>query len=172
MKQDGVYFKACVSFGPKAAGPGQQKLGILVTKPFCTWTKQSTIFQKHEQSQYYQDSMARMLAFEETATIPSKNISSILDRNQQERILHNKEVLKTLFKCVLFCGKQGLALRDHRDDNTVDDPTNKGNFLELVHFCATTDAGMRRHLENAPRNAMYTSKTIQNEMINIVGNAI
>ena len=39
-------------------------------------------------------------------------------------------------------------------------------------FRAETDPVLAKHLKNAPKNAKYTSKTIQNQMINIVGNQI
>ena len=46
------------------------------------------------------------------------------------------------------------------------------NFIELVKFRAETDAILKTHLENAPRNALYISKTIQNELIDTIGNKI
>ena len=49
---------------------------------------------------------------------------------------------------------------------------NHGNFIELVCFRAESDKVLRHHLQSAPRNAVYTSKTIQNELINIVGSRI
>ena len=80
---------------------------------------------------------------------------------------------------MILCGKQGLALRGHRDDGIdlieeEDDKVseNYGNFLELVHFRAETDAALRKHLEHAPKNALYTSKTIQNELIKVIGSRI
>jgi hypothetical protein len=47
-----------------------------------------------------------------------------------------------------------------------------GNFLELVHFRAETDDVLCKHLKYGTKNAKYTSKTIQNEFIGIVGGAI
>ena len=55
---------------------------------------------------------------------------------------------------MILCRKQGLALRGHRDDGIdlieeEDDKVseNYGNFLELVHFRAETDAALRKHLK-------------------------
>ena len=31
---------------------------------------------------------------------------------------------------------------------------------------------LRKYLETSPKNALYTSKTIQNEMISVIGDAI
>ena len=46
---------------------------------------------------------------------------------------------------------------------------NLGNFVELVKFRAETDDILHTHLENVPKNVQYTSKTIQNEMIDVIG---
>ena len=72
----------------------------------------------------------------------------------------------------MLCGKQGLPFRRHRDDGVNfgqgSESSNQGNFIELIRFRAETDEGFANHLKNAPRNALYTSKTIQNSLIEVV----
>lgn len=63
-------------------------------------------------------------------------------------------------------------MRGHRDDSTQSDLDKRGNFLELVELRAKTDHVLAKHLEKAPKKATYTSKTIQNEMIAVVGDAV
>ena len=66
-------------------------------------------------------------------------------------------------------------MRGHRDDwpallERDDDIHNAGNFHALLQF--RVDAGdqvLKEHLKMAHHNAMYTSKTIQNQMIVICG---
>ena len=41
--------------------------------------------------------------------------------------------------------------------------------MELVRFRAETDDVLQSHLESRPSNACYTSKTIQNELIDVIG---
>ena len=41
-----------------------------------------------------------------------------------------------------------------------------------MKFRAETDAVLANHLQSAPKNATYVSKTIQNVLIATVGNAI
>ena len=72
-------------------------------------------------------------------------------------------------------GSKGIALCGHQDDHIVwideeFEAENEGNFIELIRFRAETDDILRRHLINAPRNAQYTSKTVHNELISIIGN--
>ena len=87
----------------------------------------------------------------------------------QQEIKRNRKILKSPFKTVIFCGKNNIALRGPRDD----DPQNaslSGNFKALLEFRIDSgDQTLQHHLETAPRNAIYISKTIQNEMITTVG---
>ena len=135
--EDGVYCKACVLFAP--ADVKQQKLGSLVNKPFSVWTKQSSFFNHHEQLAYHQDSMTRMAAFKESCKCPVCNVATMLNRAYEEQISRNTQVIKSLLKCVSFCGKQGLSFRGHRDDSTALEDSNMGNFIELVRFRAEND---------------------------------
>ena len=72
---------------------------------------------------------------------------------------------------IIFCGRQGFSLRDHCDDGSVvqtESAVNHGNFLVLLQF--HIDAGdtvLKEHLRTASRNAMYTSKEIQNGTIGV-----
>ena len=168
--EDGAYCKACVRFAPTDVK--RQKLGSLVSKPFSIWTKQSSFFNGHEQLAYHQDFMTRMAAFKESCSNPVRNVATMLNKVHEEQVSRNAQVIKSLLKCVSFCGKQGLSLRGHRDDSSASDASNMGNFIELVRFRAENDKVLRMYLETSPRNAIYTSKTIQNEMIDVIGSAI
>ncbi len=168
--EDGVYCKACVLFGPREIQ--HQKLGILVNKPFSLWTKQSSVFRHHEQLAYHQSSMTRMTAFKESCLNPTHNIAAMLNTASEQQLSRNTKVLKLLLKCVAFCGKQGISFRGHRDDSTAPGSANTGNFIQLVQFRAENDDVLRTYLETAPRNALYTSKTIQNKMISVIASAI
>ena len=53
-------------------------------------------------------------------------------------VKRNREILKSLIKCLQFCGRQGVGLRGHRDNDT-DNFLNKGNFKALIQF--RIDAG-------------------------------
>ena len=71
----------------------------------------------------------------------------------------------SLYKVVLLFAKQGIPLHGHRDDgidwNDEEVHSNQGNFIKLIRFRAETDNALKIHLKNAPKNAKYTSKTIQ-----------
>ena len=131
--EDGVYCKACALFAP--ADIRRQTLGILVSKPFSLWTKQSSVFLSHEQNQYHQDSMTRMMAFKDSCSVPTRTISSMLNKEREEQITRNTTVIKSLLECVCFCTKQGLPFRSHRDDYTAVTTDNTNSGLRLMTYC-------------------------------------
>ena len=104
---------------------------------------------------------------------PSQSVGTLLDTQAQRVMDANQKVIQSLFRIVILCGKQGLALRGHRDNQIqwVDDGTalNEENFVQLVRFSAGTDTHLADHLSKAPKNACYTLKTIQNELLRVVG---
>ena len=114
----------------------------------------------HEQLAHHQSSMTRMTAFKQSRSNPTHNIATMLNTAYKEQVSRNTKVLKSLLKCVAFCGKQCISLRGHRDDSTASELVKTGNFIQLVQFRAETDDVQRTYLETAPRNALYTSKTI------------
>ena len=91
-------------------------------------------------------------------------------------VSQNRKKIKCIAETVIFCGRQGIALRGHRDDwkhvkNAPDE--NPGNFLALLQFRVLSgDTILVEHLQSAHRNALYTSKTIQNEIIEICNNIV
>ena len=78
--------------------------------------------------------------------------------------------LKASIDSVQWLALQGCAFRGH--DQSLDS-INWGNFVELVKLISTYDhrvAGVV--LENAPRNAKYTSPTIQKEILHIIASKV
>lgn len=173
---DGAFCRACALF---AITPERtQTLGQFVNKPFKMWTKMSEKMNAHASQEYHKTSMEKMSEFFLRYEEPTLAVHNILDEKAKNIIENNRKVIESLMRIVAFCGKQGIALRGHRDDKItwMEDEekraSNEGNFIELVRFRAETDQVLLKHLENAPKNAKYTSKTIQNELIDVIGKAI
>ena len=86
-------------------------------------------------------------------------------------IAKNKQKLKSIADTVIFCGRQGIALRGHRDDwKHVDEHShaNRSNSVALLHFKVQSgDKVLADHLASCGRSSLYTSKTTQNELIGI-----
>ena len=65
--------------------------------------------------------------------------------------------LQSILKTVVFCGKQNIALRGHRDDSShLQTDCNAGNFQKLLEFrMEAGDTVLEEHFRTVPRNAMY-----------------
>lgn len=106
-----------------------------------------------------------------------KPVDAQLD-DHQERVLtarqreaqQNRAAVGRLFSVVILLAILALPFRGHIE---TPESQNRGVFLEFVYFMAMNgNEVLKRHLETCPRNAQYTSNRIQNEMINIVGEAV
>lgn len=87
--------------------------------------------------------------------------------------------MKSLIRFVLYCGRQDISLRSHReinsfieyDDNNLkirtDHCQNNSNFIELETLLGFENKHFKTNLNLLPKNAKYTSKTIQNEILNV-----
>lgn len=174
---DGAFCRACAFFAPEKVGghiPGQ-----FVTTPFKSWANKTQKMTSHAGLDYHLTACTQMHEFLATYKSPSGAISTRLDDQIQKQIEENKLVIESLLKITMHLGKQGFAFRGHRDDNlewieqeTEHSDQNFGNFIEEVEFRAETDSVLHKHLEHGPKNAKYTSKTIQNELIKAVGNHV
>ena len=170
---DGAFCRACALFAPDNVKG--QTLGAFVTKPFTSWIKMTAKATKHSKQGYHQVSMTKMDEFVHRYSIPSQSMDVLVNSIAQQRLLDNQCVIESLLKTVMFCGRQGLAFRGHNDDHvswSELEERNLGNFVECLRFRAEHDRILARHLQSAPCNATYTSKTSQNEMIYVVGTVI
>ncbi|KAK1354131.1 zinc finger MYM-type protein 1-like [Heracleum sosnowskyi] len=65
---------------------------------------------------------------------------------------------------------QACALRGHDESPTS---SNRGNFIEMVRFCGRLNDNIGGIvLEKAPKNAKYTSPTIQKEVLHILADRV
>ena len=80
-------------------------------------------------------------------------------KQQQER---NCQILYRIIDVVILLAKTGHPFRGHREGS---DSHNRGLFLEITHLLSKYDPVLRNHFQNSPKNALYVSNTIQNELI-------
>ena len=167
---DGAFCQACALFA--TSDVNGQKLGYFVTKPFTSWIKMTSKATKHSKQEYHQLAVVRMDEFIQRYKNPTQSVDALINSAKKQRMLDNQRVIESLLKTITFCGRQGIASRGHSDDHvswTEFEERNLGNFVELLKFRAEHDHVLAQHLERAPRNATYTSKTIQIEMIDVIG---
>ena len=99
--------------------------------------------------------------------------SNVAENRATQRALQvkrNRGIIGRLFGIDRLLGKLGMPFYGHMGDQNS---LNKGLFRELIEFMAESgDEILNDHLQHMPGNATYLSPTIQNEIIDIVGNLI
>nr|XP_023922961.1 zinc finger MYM-type protein 1-like [Quercus suber] len=100
----------------------------------------------------------------------SRHIDKLIEKQTSKELENNWLRLKTSIECAQWLAFQACAFRGH--DESLDSK-NKGNFIELIKFTSTfNDKVANVVLENAPRNAKYTSPTIQKEILHILADNV
>ena len=97
------------------------------------------------------------------------SIADRLDAARSQLIAANQHYLKAILQILLVCSQQEIALRGHDESMKS---TNKGNFLEILNLVASHDEIVKDRLVCGPRNAIYTSPAIQNELLHIMGEMV
>ena len=138
----------------------------------------------HADTQYHKASVIFADNFMACRAKSANEIINQLNKAAYDQLQKMKRVLLPIVKTVIFCGQQGLALRGHNEsgsilpsmttsactDATAAEHCNDGNFRALLRFRIDAgDADLHAHLLNAPKNAQYTSPSIQNDIISCAG---
>ena len=173
-----VFCRYCVLFVERSKG---DKYESFVIKPFTNYARlfgSQGAISNHTATDYHRCSIVKAEEFLKRSKDRSMRIENTLNSNRVQQIKDNRDRHKPILKSILFCGRNGLALRGHRDngDLTLDQPTyNDGNFRALLRFRADSGdmvVSEKIFTRTAPKNARYLHYEIQNEIIHICGDQI
>jgi hypothetical protein len=165
----------CILF-PEQPGRGSNlgignRSGILVLspyqKPYSKALGKDGVLVCHEQTQMHCHAAERADLFLRNFHNPSERVDMRLMKVREQQVDENKHILRKVVLAVEYLAKQALPFRGHHDDKvdfSVED-TNRGNFIAMLQLMAKGDDILQKHLLSAKRNAKYTSKTIQNQVI-------
>ena len=166
---DGSFCKYCVLFGNQEKASGA-RLTQLVSNPLTLWTSATSKFQSHQKSQFHIHSVQDVDSLKQMADQKSAPIHLTLTNITKDEIAQNRRILNSILKAVLYLARQNIAFRGHRDDSKHVELGRPGNFRALLTLMADNGNDiLKKHLERSDKNARYTSKTIQNEMIDTCG---
>ena len=171
----GAWCAVCVLFAVSDVHNGQ-RMGKLVTRPLTDFSdlagKNGALY-IHERSGCHVSNVARALEFTKRAKDPTSHADVQLISHRKQQVLQNKQALVSIVETVKFTAIQNIALRGHRDDGRIEPdgcypPDNDGNFRMLLRFRINSgDTALQKHLRHASGNALYTSKSTQNELLQI-----
>ncbi|CAM8993315.1 unnamed protein product [Rhodiola kirilowii] len=100
---------------------------------------------------------------------PSRHIERVINTMSSKEVTDNRLRLITTIEVVKLLAEQGYPFRGH--DELVDS-LNRGNFDAVLKFAKRISLDHQKVLNNAPKNAKYTSSTIQKQIVNIIGNKV
>jgi hypothetical protein len=165
---DGLFCLCCVLF-PVTPSHGQ-RAKALINQPYRNWKDAKSDLKTHSTLAYHQDSKALMDGFLWTAKMPQNIIENRLSVEREQLVARNRAVLSSIVKTIELCGRQGFALRGHRDDGKkYSSSVNFGIFRALLDFRIDSgDTALKKHMESCDRNATYVSKTVQNELLDCI----
>ena len=142
--------------------------GVLVEAAFTNLKKMYEVCDLHAARECHKDAIAVCDTFVERMSDKQESVLIQLREGARETTQNNRS-------SALLCGRQNTALRGNSDSGTYMEgaqavSTNHGNFCALLNFgIAAGDTILRDHLQNAARNATYTSPDHQNQLISILG---
>ena len=112
-----------------------------------------------------------MVAWEQYR-VTSERDTSILNQinsSWETTIANNQHYIKTIAEILLFCSKQEIGIRGHREDKSS---RNRGNFLEVLDLVAKHDTIVQQKITSTPQNATCTSPQIQIDLLNIMAGIV
>lgn len=174
----GALCKMCVLFGRTQGGRGGQELGAFVAKPFNNWKKALENFDHHGNANYHKFAVERAKHFVRVMEGQTLDVIESINVENKKIAEENRKRLTAIVDTILFCGRQEMSLRGKQDSGEIgiaEPARNDGNFRALLRFRARSgDEALKNHLltQSIHTRAMYTSSGIQNELIELCGNAI
>ena len=159
------------------------KLTKLFKTPFRHWPDAKRYFKTHEHATakgLHSDTYLHWLNLRAHCEGKGKPIDEMIDIQLQQEIADNRKILEPIIDSLVLCGRTGIALRGHRDDSKYQPEVGEyartsgvGNFIELLNYAVRRgDKVLKNHLTSKKKNASYTSKTSQNDLLECCGQAI
>lgn len=157
------FFKSCRHF-PEAAYEDR-----FINTGFKDWKHFSEGCGKHEASRAHAAALGKMDGFKQSHQPGRGNIINQLNNDASDKSLidRHRQHIMMVIDLVLFCAKQEIPLRGHREN-----ALNKGNFLELLDLVSKYDPEIKRRLDELPKNRKLLHHAIQNEILQIAASLL
>ena len=170
---NGGFCLPCVLFAKHSSDFGQ-----LVSRPLTVFTTAANRLREHDKKAYHRNALMDADTFLRVYSQKQATVEQQMSAHQQQ-IQKNRKILASLVETIAFCGRQNIALRGHRNEDSAhlrseeEQSGNPGNFLALVKFrMQCGDEILKKHISTSQGNAMYVSPSIQNQLIGCIGDWI
>ena len=135
----GGYCLPCSLFSHKG---NFKNTGLLISKPVLPSADATGQLNRHQQPKIGLHSFCLHIfqTFLDDFRGKPVHIDSMVCNMRNAKIKENREVLVPIIDSIIFCGRQGIAFRGHRDDSSnypnpgeFSKDKNVGNFIELLN---------------------------------------
>ncbi|CAI6375068.1 unnamed protein product [Macrosiphum euphorbiae] len=117
----------------------------------------------------YNDRNADASSMNNTFFKNNGSVISELNLAHKNSVTQNREYIICLLKTLLFCARQGIAMRGH---NETEMSTNCGNFLELLKLRAHDNAIIHKYYIEKEMSFTYTNPEYQNLFLKYMADSI
>ncbi|XP_077216005.1 uncharacterized protein LOC143850666 [Tasmannia lanceolata] len=169
--KDAVFCLPCYLFCKEpTGGPG---LGAFTSEGFRNWKKVNDglncAFLGHVGKEHNSPHKIAEKACHDLLN-QSQHIEKLIEKQTSQEIENNRLRLKTSIDTVRWLTFQACAFRGHDESLSS---KNRGNFIEMIKILADYNEKVSGVvLENAPKNAKYTSPKIQKEILHIFSSKV
>jgi hypothetical protein len=153
VKRDGVLCAPCSVFAKTNE--------LFVREYHCDWSNIERHMERHMKCMSHMNAVEASSQFLKVCQGKQGSVKQQLSKVYNDKVQRNKAALISIVKTIVLCGRQNLPLRGHTDE--------RSNFSALLEYRAECDELLHQHLSSSPKNAMYVSHRIQNELISICG---
>ncbi|KAL7379973.1 hypothetical protein ABVT39_009419 [Epinephelus coioides] len=160
QSKDGAYCFACGHFSL----PDAPRTVFTSFEGYRNWRKatmKDSGFCSHAQSEGHVNAM---FAWTKNKKIMAKNTSlfGLMDKQKKKQVVENQYYIKTLAEILVLTATENIAQRGHRESL---DSEKKGVFLSMLDLLGNHNPIIKKRLDQQAKNAKYTSKAIQNEIL-------
>lgn len=144
----------------------------LINRGYSDWKNISNLTKKHENISSNKNAVIKYNSW--LSTKKTGSVSSQINQQVKDQIIKNRETLTSIIRCILYCARQDIGIREHKKiDSTkdTDNPNwpchdvNEGNFLEMIKLFSLENENFKTYFILLPKNSKYTSPDIQNDLI-------
>jgi len=166
-----AYCFACRHFSP----PGKAPVAAYAVSGFRNWKKAQTKdgFQQHDHSENHKNSMELWSEYKQIKASGKGNVMQMQSAAYVKQVQDNRHYIKSLAEVLLLTAPQNISQRGHRENSdAAAEDMNAGNFVEILQLIARHDVIVAERVAESPKNAKYTSKDIQNELIGVMADLV
>lgn len=144
----------------------------------------SNMTKKHDNTTLHKNALAKYSA--KLSIKKTGSISNQINQKVKDQVITYRAILSSVIRCVLYCARQDIGLREHRKINYSEEyksencdanlwprhDVNEGNFLEMIKLLSIENENFKTNFKLLPKNSKYTSPEIQNDIINATSNLV